>query len=322
MKRYFLIFVVALLLSSIVYAEEGLVAYWNFDECAGFTASDSSAFGNTGLLKNGVSWTNDGISGCAVHLDGSDDFILVSKSSSIDSIEAANQVAITAWIKRDSSQDGTIISRSGPFLLDVSNNKIRGGIYVGGWQLISGTTDLQPGQWYSVGMSYDGQHLRILVNDVEEQVINESRSLSLSFQDVFIGYGENFGAHFQGTIDELKLYNNGNPNQEICDDNQDNDQDGLIDCVDSDCSSFPACMESQNCNDNIDNDLDGKTDCQDLDCSPYCIQQLQQQVTALQQKDIQHEERLSTIEKVLKEIVQKVKCLLPLSKSCSVGSTQ
>ncbi len=58
---------------------------------------------------------------------------------------------------------------------------------------------------------------------------------------------------------------------EICDDGIDNDQDGLIDCDDTDCAFDPNCVGgSEVCDDGIDNDGDGLADCDDiLDCQAF-----------------------------------------------------
>lgn len=60
------------------------------------------------------------------------------------------------------------------------------------------------------------------------------------------------------------------PTKEICNDGIDNDQDGLLDCKDSDCYFDKACTEV--CNDKQDNDGDGKVDCEDEFCKddPSC----------------------------------------------------
>jgi probable HAF family extracellular repeat protein len=64
------------------------------------------------------------------------------------------------------------------------------------------------------------------------------------------------------------------PPEEICDDDIDNDFDGLIDCDDFlDCSADPVCSVTvEICDDGIDNDGDGRTDCRDKDCrkDPVC----------------------------------------------------
>ncbi|MEE9374369.1 MAG: gliding motility-associated C-terminal domain-containing protein [Saprospiraceae bacterium] len=54
--------------------------------------------------------------------------------------------------------------------------------------------------------------------------------------------------------------------EDICSDGIDNDEDGLIDCQDSECASFCPEDNSTTCNDGIDNDGDGMIDCMDDSC--------------------------------------------------------
>lgn len=63
---------------------------------------------------------------------------------------------------------------------------------------------------------------------------------------------------------------------EICNNNIDDDCDGLVDCADSNCGGVPACAgicvptarsERKACADAIDNDCDGAMDCADSDCA-------------------------------------------------------
>ncbi len=61
--------------------------------------------------------------------------------------------------------------------------------------------------------------------------------------------------------------------ERVCDDREDDDGDGLVDCGDSDCWEAPACeaggeeRTAEACSDWIDNDGDGVTDCDDSDCN-------------------------------------------------------
>ena len=50
-----------------------------------------------------------------------------------------------------------------------------------------------------------------------------------------------------------------------CDDNTDNDGDGHVDCDDWECTFDPACYET-NCTNSIDDDGNGHTDCEDYSC--------------------------------------------------------
>ncbi|MFT6395340.1 MAG: hypothetical protein ACJAYU_000082 [Bradymonadia bacterium] len=55
-----------------------------------------------------------------------------------------------------------------------------------------------------------------------------------------------------------------------CGDDIDNDEDGDIDCDDSDCAETDGCFEV--CDDRFDNDGDGDIDCADADCDAVCIE--------------------------------------------------
>ncbi|MFH2010840.1 MAG: hypothetical protein ABI333_29835 [bacterium] len=59
---------------------------------------------------------------------------------------------------------------------------------------------------------------------------------------------------------------------EICDNNTDEDGDGLVDCDDPSCFGQGPCTTETNCLDGYDNDVDGLTDCADSDCAgaAYC----------------------------------------------------
>lgn len=55
----------------------------------------------------------------------------------------------------------------------------------------------------------------------------------------------------------------------VCNNNQDDDVDGTIDCDDDDCADDPVCLAPDTetaCEDGVDEDLDSLTDCDDPDC--------------------------------------------------------
>ena len=66
----------------------------------------------------------------------------------------------------------------------------------------------------------------------------------------------------------------GSTGETDCSDRLDNDGDGWVDCLDSDCFLDPACIATGevDCTDGRDNDGDGYTDCADRDCAadPAC----------------------------------------------------
>lgn len=59
---------------------------------------------------------------------------------------------------------------------------------------------------------------------------------------------------------------------EDCEDGADNDEDGAIDCADTDCAAVPACI-FEICDNGIDDDGNDETDCDDPACAdaPVCM---------------------------------------------------
>ncbi len=189
-------------------ARADIAAEWRFNEGSGFFTYDKTGNGNTGTLQNGVSWTPDSRQGYALHFDGIYDRISVIKTPSVD---LTDEVTLTAWIKRDSHQDGTIISRNGPFFIAVKDNSLYGGIHTNGgpegWTHIYGTSNLNIGDWYHVALSYDGSMVRGYVNGIEETSVAKSGSMVVRSQQPWIGWGEpghNF--YFHGTLDNIRIH--------------------------------------------------------------------------------------------------------------------
>lgn len=198
--------VVGVLAASVARAD--VVAYWGLNEGSGQTTYDATGNGNTGTLQNGVSWTNDSRSGSALYFDGLDDRVSVIKTPSVD---LTQQVTLDAWIKRDSPQNGTILSRNGPFFIAVRNDRFYGGIHTDGgpegWTHVQGTSTLALHQWYHIALSYDGSMVRGYVNDVEEASAPQSGIMVVRSQQPWIGWGEpGHDFYFHGTLDDLAIH--------------------------------------------------------------------------------------------------------------------
>lgn len=85
---------------------------------------------------------------------------------------------------------------------------------------------------------------------------NSSQQITADVDSVFSINEENQNSCF--TISESSV--------NLCTDGIDNDEDGLIDCLDPDCNDINVLCEDQFCGDGIDNDRDGLIDCDDPDC--------------------------------------------------------
>ncbi|MFC1768671.1 NosD domain-containing protein [Nanoarchaeota archaeon] len=126
------------------------------------------------------------------------------------------------------------------------------------------------------GVSYGDVHVVVAVNSMGGEVpLEQITSLIVVYfpcgSRLTLDYGRTIGA--PGGPGE-----GGQPG--TCNDGQDNDQDGAVDCEDDECWEAPECQGPEpgeggqpgTCNDGQDNDQDGAVDCEDDECwgAPEC----------------------------------------------------
>jgi hypothetical protein len=201
------------LMETIVYNNwsNGLLGYWKFDEGNGNVTMDSSGNNNTGILNGTATWV-DGKYGKALSFDGVDNYIAVSQSSSLD---IANSASITAWIYPiASSPTGVIFSRwydgtepdrgivlqllpDAYFFAVIDDNNH-----------LNVPFTFESNKWYYLAATWDGSFSRVYVNGME--VGNKTTSGSFTNQNMGLGIGSDinpFQWYFNGTIDEVMMYN-------------------------------------------------------------------------------------------------------------------
>jgi parallel beta-helix repeat protein len=186
---------------------------WNFNEGTGLSANDASGNGNTGTLVNSPSWTADGLTHGAIHLDGVDDIINCGAGASLDPTAAAT---IEAWVKFDilpttAGRIFHIAGRSGAstdldLLATNVNNRFR--FYIEAGKYAESSTVIQVGVWYHVVGTYAANnYVRISVNGMQEQNTPISVTRGNNPNDFTIGGSAYWGdRRFQGTIDEVGVW--------------------------------------------------------------------------------------------------------------------
>lgn len=201
--------------------QNGLVAYWKFDEGSGTTAGDSSGNGNDGTLTGtpGPEWTTGKIGG-ALSFDGTDDLVDVADEITLD-IPTSNGFTVGAWIKLSDVTDYRIIvdKRSegtweGYYLYVRPDGKMRFGIedIVDNNPVIIGTTNVADGNWhYVVGVrDVAADKVRLYVDGSEDApAVTDTTTGSLdSNHSLMIGrYTQTANYHFLGLIDDVRIYN-------------------------------------------------------------------------------------------------------------------
>ena len=212
-----LLFAGFLMLPILVQAvEEGIVAYWDFNETKGDTASDSSGNGHDGKLMGDPQWTKDG------YFDGGLEFDQVGDEVNVPFHEDLNPEAFTvcAWANVEPGSAGhraVVSSRDEPptsgyiFYAEPTDHtwQFWTGDGATPWVSVQGPA-VNLGKWdHLAGTFADGKQ-KFYVNGklVGERDSNPNFN---SQQEFLIGAGANERANheylFKGIIDEVRLYN-------------------------------------------------------------------------------------------------------------------
>jgi hypothetical protein len=188
--------------------EDGLVAYWDFDENGGGTANDRSGNGHDGELVGDPEWV-EGAFGSALRFDEALEYVLVPHD---DALNFTNAVTFALFFR----PDDVLASRR----LMVKNNSIFVIFDFGAAGSIdflvkpnndfaeSTTTEWDVDTWYHFAGTYDGDTLRVYVDGALEGETDVGVDIAPSDLDLWIGADDNGRPtdSFPGAIDEVRLY--------------------------------------------------------------------------------------------------------------------
>lgn len=227
MKKWMLLSVVATLalpgrlVSQPTAAEgTGLIACWNFDEGEGDTVSDSSGDENHGAIKGGAKWVR-GVRGSALQFNGKDAHVEIQATASLRS---PVELSIEAWIfpipPHQQGYGGIINNINGAShsrLLVTDDGKLTAQLHgTEGSDTVSGPK-VNNNQWNHVVYVYNGEEETWYLNGVEAPYFPHTEELPTGRATPTIGWGhttpENY--HFNGIIDEVKIYSRALAIQEI-----------------------------------------------------------------------------------------------------------
>jgi len=211
---------------------DGVVGAWHFDEGNGTIAHDTSGEGNDGTLYDANTTNDDGNTppqwidgkfGKALSFDGVDDYVEVPDDESLD---ITDEITIEAWVKpRGDYTDlfyPTIVRKEMSYALRFhhSDGSLQGFIWSGG--KLNATNTLS-GAWNTTIWScfvfvYDGQYLRLYRNGVEAVSPKAcTGTIDVTNNNLGIGANGNGEYPFNGTIDEVYIYNKSLSGEEISD---------------------------------------------------------------------------------------------------------
>ena len=195
----------------------GLVGYWSFNEGTGTIATDFSGNGNTGTVS-GASWTS-GKRGRALQFDGSDHVRIDGVADNV----ATGAATIAFWFRPASTFSSAASTDEVPFTISdaASNNDLRFRLDetdgtldfengTGGQDILESTqTSWSGGTWYHIvgTISAAGTAKKLYVNATLSNENNPGGRGGTAATEARIGSIEVFDLFYNGTIDDVRVYN-------------------------------------------------------------------------------------------------------------------
>ena len=188
----------------------GLVAAYSFDEGTGTTVTDKSGLGNNGTIVN-ASWSTAGKYGSALSFNGTNSMVTIPDSASL---HLTTGMTMEAWVKPTkiaSVWQDVIYKGNDNYYLEATSPS--SGMPGGAVKLASATASsyaasgLTANAWTHLALTYDGSTVKLYVGGALVSSKAQSGSLTTSTNALQIGGDSIYGEYFNGTIDEVRVYN-------------------------------------------------------------------------------------------------------------------
>jgi len=245
-------------------SEKSLIAYYPFNG----NANDESTNERNGTIS-GATLVSDrfGNENSAYYFDGVDDSIIIgshplsykciSVSVWIKTTKGKNNWRIIDWNSSSggANEGGFDVGIGGNAMGDPSNVcyvSFRDDKWVGNgdYPRLNSTSNLADGEWHNIIFVYDG-NAYLYIDGILEDEMERNSALTNVNQHLFIGYYPQSYPYFDGSIDDIKIYNYGLTQEEVIEVwNQENtnsnnclildsDKDGVINQLDK-CPNTPV----------------------------------------------------------------------------------
>jgi hypothetical protein len=202
-------------------ADQTPVAAYSFDAGEGAVAEDVTGNEHDGVIE-GASWFDSGKYDKALSFDGENDCVTVADA---EDLRITEELTVEAWVKPSSPlSDDPVIYKD---TWGETGHAVGIGIYnygkpeafigegEGEFESVVSSKAIEPNVWSHLAFTYDGGHMRLYVDG--ELVAGKAQSEGPPWGegDLVIGCNPNYPEHFEGLIDEVRVYNRALDGEEV-----------------------------------------------------------------------------------------------------------
>ena len=165
---------------------------------------------NTGVNNGNSGWTRNGYLSGAIEFDGINDYINIGNDASITNF--TDEITVSGWIKTTKISGNTVISHWGAYNFWIYSGVLQGGIWTGDCTFDSNkctsTTLVNDDIFHHFVLVYNSTEQILYIDNVAQSDIEScSGNILYDASDVFIGAADWGSNWFDGTIDEVKIFN-------------------------------------------------------------------------------------------------------------------
>lgn len=183
------------------------VRHWTFDENTGTSANDISGNDIASTLTNGPLWTKGKI-GQALRFDGANDIV---DGSTNPNLNITNAITMEAWVNPSliTGINRVIMRKSNVYYFRVGEADSKVGAYFYGLSSAGyhkSSADVPLNEWTHVAVTYNGSNVIVYTNGSGTSYASTG-NLTSNSDTIVIGAETASTLRFNGTIDDVRIYN-------------------------------------------------------------------------------------------------------------------
>jgi len=192
-------------------SSQGPIAAYSADAGEGEILEDITGNGHEGTIE-GAAWTTRGKYGGALEFNGGNDCVSIPNT---EGLQLSEEFTLEAWVRPSGQDKFTPIffkEREGFYSYSLFLGAFESGHLEGfvanespGWSEVTSGEALPAKAWSHIAFTDDGAHLRLYVNG-ELLDTSSAREVEESEGPLYLGCWPSEGEHFDGRIDEVRVY--------------------------------------------------------------------------------------------------------------------